>query len=475
MTSTPDDTTPTKDPIGIALVAILGAFLANLDGTAMNVALPVLRTHFGGGGSVAYSTIAWIVLGYTLAQAAIVPLTDWIRRWLGARRAFAILTALFTVTSLACGVAPSLGMLIFFRVLQGLGGGCLMPLGVSVLAAASPPGRLGRMMSIMGVPMLLAPVLGPIIGGWLVQYATWRWIFFINIPFGLIAVVLALKLLPDNGTRAEKGVDFLGVGLMSPGLALLLWAITGIGSNLPATQIIPLFIVGAALVVAFVRHALKAANPLLDLRVFADRSFLGPLVVMMTFQVGIFATLFLVPARMQQIGEVSSFHIGLIMAPSSLASMVTMPIASSRVDRVPVGRIVPWGMAGIAVGVVGMALMGDLPWWVMCFLLIIMGLGMGATMMPTSTASIQGLPPHAMGNATTVYTIVGQVMSASGVAMTSTVLARGLANAGGDHDGVLAAYGWSFAAAAVVLVIGFGLSFLLPRDRVPRPTEQVGR
>ncbi|PHP53549.1 MFS transporter [Actinomyces ruminis] len=185
-TSIPTPARKAPGPYRVAAVVMIGSFMSVLDGTIINVAIPALQRHFAApdGTLPAYSAVSWTVTGYALAVAAIIPLTDWGLKRIGARWMYIGSITLFTIASVLCALSPSLGFLIFMRVVQGLCGGCIMPVGTTLVARAAGPNNLGRMMSLMGVPMLIAPVMGPILGGWLVEVASWHWVFLINLPSG---------------------------------------------------------------------------------------------------------------------------------------------------------------------------------------------------------------------------------------------------------------------------------------------------
>src|SRR5215216_5086919 len=204
--------------LAIASVVVLGAIMSILDTTVVNVAINTLARDF----DTELSTIQWIVTGYTLALATVIPLTGWAADRFGTKRLYMISIGLFVAGSALSGAAWSAESLIGFRVLQGLGGGMLMPAGMTILTRAAGPQRVGRVMAIIGVPMLLGPILGPILGGWLVDDVSWRWIFFINLPIGIVALILSLRTLPRDRPAPHERFDVLGLVLLSPGLALVI-------------------------------------------------------------------------------------------------------------------------------------------------------------------------------------------------------------------------------------------------------------
>ena len=212
----------------VAGVVVLGAIMSILDITVVNVALPTFQKVFkdSGGDPIAYSHVAWTVTGYTLALATVIPLSGWAADRYGTKRLYMTAIALFTLGSALCAAADDINVLIAFRVVQGLGGGMLMPIGMTIMTRAAGPARMGRLMAILGVPMLLGPILGPIIGGWLIDNASWHWIFLINVPLGALALVYSYVVLPKDAPEPSESFDFLGMALMSPGLAIFLYGVS---------------------------------------------------------------------------------------------------------------------------------------------------------------------------------------------------------------------------------------------------------
>jgi EmrB/QacA subfamily drug resistance transporter len=225
-TEQPDETHIDRALLAVASVVVLGTIMSILDTTVVNVAIRTLAVTF----KTTLPTIQWVATGYTLALAAMIPLSGWIADRFGTKRLYMISIALFICGSALSGLAWSAGSIIFFRVLQGLGGGMIMPAGMTILTRAAGPQRIGRVMSIIGVPMLLGPILGPILGGWLVADVSWRWIFFINLPIGIVALALAARILPRDVAAHDQKLDLAGFLLLSPGLAL---AIYGLAETTP--------------------------------------------------------------------------------------------------------------------------------------------------------------------------------------------------------------------------------------------------
>ncbi|HEY2271262.1 MAG TPA: DHA2 family efflux MFS transporter permease subunit [Jatrophihabitantaceae bacterium] len=405
----------------IASVVVLGAIMAILDITVVSVALPTFQNVF----STSYAVVAWTMTGYTLALATVIPLTGWAADRFGTKRLYMLALVLFVAGSVLCSLATSIGMLITFRVLQGLGGGMLMPLGMTIMTHAAGPQRVGRVMAILGVPMLLGPIGGPILGGWLIQAASWRWIFLINVPIGVVAFLAALLLLPSDDPSPSESFDFVGALLLSPGLALTLFGVSSIpaeGTVVAARVLIPAAI-GLVLVVAFVVHALGARHPLVDLKLLKNRQMTISVVTMGLFAIAFFGAALLFPSYFLQVRGKSTLSTGLLMIPQGLGAMLTMPIAGRLTDKIGPGKIVLTGIGLIIPGmIVFTQVSSGTPYLLLLAALFVMGMGMGSTMMPIMTSALQTLTHQSVARGSTLMNIVQQIASSVGTATMSVVL-----------------------------------------------------
>jgi EmrB/QacA subfamily drug resistance transporter len=252
----------------VAGVVVLGVIMSVLDTTIVNVALDTLSRDLHS----SLSTIQWVSTGYLLSLAMVIPLAGWLSERFGSKRVWMVSVAVFAAGSALCGIAWSAESLIAFRVLQGFGGGLIMPVGMSVLAQTAGPRHVGRVMSVIGVPMLLGPVLGPVLGGLIVTNASWQWIFYVNVPIAVVSLILAARLLTADEGRAEVGrLDWLGVALLCPGLAAVVFGLaeTQTSGGLSAAIVWAAIAAGFVLIVLFVRHALRARQPLIDMHLSA--------------------------------------------------------------------------------------------------------------------------------------------------------------------------------------------------------------
>ncbi|MFI5428965.1 DHA2 family efflux MFS transporter permease subunit [Aeromicrobium sp. UC242_57] len=411
----------------VAGVVVLGAIMSILDITVVSVALPTFQEAFGS----TYATVAWTMTAYTLALATVIPLTGWAADRFGTKRLYLTALFLFTVGSVLCAVADSIEMLIAFRVVQGLGGGMLMPLGMTILTRAAGPDRIGRLMAIMGIPMLMGPIMGPILGGWLIDIASWHWIFLINLPIGIIALLYSQRVLPTDVPSKSEKFDFMGMLLLSPGLALFLFGVSSIaeggeGASI-STRVVVSSTAGLLLIIAFVFHALRKDEPLIDLRLFRNRNLTIATVSMFVFMIAFMGAGLLFPSYFLQVRGETTLMAGLLIAPQGIGAMITMPIAGVLADKVPIGRTVPFALALMAVGFFGFTQVeADTSYWILCGSLFVMGLGMGGTMMPIMTSALKTLTNHEVARGSTMVNIVQQVAGSIGTAVLSVILTNQL-------------------------------------------------
>jgi MFS transporter, DHA2 family, multidrug resistance protein len=408
----------------IAGVCVLAAVMAILDTTVVSVAQRTFIREFGSTQAV----VAWTLTGYTLALATVIPLTGWAADRFGTKRLFMGSVLFFTLGSLLCAMAPNITLLIAFRVVQGLGGGMLMPLTFTILAREAGPKRLGRLMAVLGIPMLLGPISGPILGGWLIDAFSWPWIFLINLPIGAIAFTLAAIVFPRDRATPSESFDFIGVLLLSPGLASFLYGVSSIpgrGTVVDPHVYIPASI-GLVLIVSFVFHALyRADHPLIDLRLFKNRTVALANTSMFLFAMSFFGAGLLFPSYFQQLLAQTPLQSGLHMIPQGLGAMLTMPIAGQFMDKRGPGKII---LVGVTLILTGMSTFAYgvyrqdhyLP--ILLVGLAVMGMGMGCTMMPLSGSAVRALNPQQVARGSTLVNVNQQIAGSVGTALMSVIL-----------------------------------------------------
>ncbi len=422
--------------LAIASVVVLGTIMSILDTTVVNVAINTLSLDF----HTTLPTIQWVATGYTLALATVIPLSGWIADRFGTKRLYMISIALFLGGSALSGLAWSAGSIIAFRVLQGLGGGMIMPAGMTILTRAAGPQRIGRVMSIIGVPMLLGPIIGPILGGWLVTDVSWRWIFFINVPIGIGALIAAARILPRDVPQQSERLDLVDLVLLSPGLALMIYGLaeTNAAGGFGSARVLVPLLGGAVLVAAFVRHALRATDPLIDLRLFADRTFSTSSITLVLMVISVFGSFLLVPLYFQEVRGETALQAGLLTVPQGFGAMLAMPLAGQFADRTGSGRIVPFGLLAIILPVLGLTqITAHTSYWMTSFELFVFGAGMGFTMMPTFSGAMQSIRHEAVARASTALNILQQTGASIGTAVLTVLLASALTSRLGSVHGSL--------------------------------------
>src|SRR5215469_6221328 len=406
-------------------VVVLGSIMSILDTTIVAVALATLGRDF----HVSVTTIQWVATGYLLALALVTPISGWAVDRFGAKRIWMTSTALFVIGSSLCGLAWSANSLIFFRILQGVGGGMLLPVGQTLLARAAGPQRMGRVMSIIGVPMVMGPIMGPVIGGLIVSNYSWRWIFYINVPIGIIALVLAARWLPrfDTDERLPSAFDTVGFCLLSPGLALLLYALSEVGTtgSYTSTSVLVSFILGLLLMAGFILRAINAKHPLLDLHPFKNRNFAISNICIFVIGATLFGSMFLLPIYYQVARGQEAWTAGLLMAPQGIGAACIMRWAGAVTDRVGPRRVVPFGILLMAAATLPFCFVTtstNEAW--LAVALFARGIGLGLTMMPVTAAAYFDLSHAEIPKASTVMNIVRLIGGSVATALFAVVLER---------------------------------------------------
>jgi len=438
----------------VASVVILGSIMSILDTTIVNVALETL-------GRELHSTLAdiqWVITGYMLALAAVIPVTGWAARRFGARRLYLLSLVLFTAGSVLCGFAGSTTQLILFRVVQGIGGGMLLPVGQMMMAAAAGPKRMGRVMGVVAVPAMLAPILGPTIGGLIVDNASWRWIFFVNLPVGALAFAAGLKILPHSERQEAGRLDVRGLALMASGLPLLTYGLAEIGAtgSFTATRAVLPLLAGLALIGVFVWHALRVKRPLLDLHLYRRATFASASIAMFCLGAALFGGMILMPLYWQQIRGESVVATGLLTAPMGIGMALVMPLVGRLTDRVGGGPLALFGVVVTTVATIAFGFIGahtSISW--LSAAMFVRGMGVGFAFMPAMAAAFASLEARELPDATPQLNVLQRIGGSIGTAVLAVVLERALAGTT-SLDAAAGAYGtafwWSLGITALAII-----------------------
>ena len=407
----------------IGTVTVLGTVMSVLDTTIVNVALePLARALHAD-----LSAISWIVTAYLLAIAAISPIAGWASRRVGTFRLYLLSLVLFTLGSLACGLAWDTTSLVVARVLQGAGGALLMPVGQAIVVTAAGRANLGRVMGTLGVPTVLAPVIGPTLGGWLLETFSWRAIFLINIPVGVLAFVLGTRLLPRDDGAPTYRLDWGGLVLGSAGTSLVTYGLSEVAADptVLRLQVLGPVTVGLLLIAVFVRHALGREHPLLDLRLFRHRTYalasVGGLINGATSLGG----LILLPLYLQGVRHESATTTGLLVAPTALGVVLLMRPAGRLTDRFGGGRIASIGTVVVALSTLPLAWIdAGSSYWFISTAMFCRGLGTALCGMPLMAAALRTIPALKSGDATAQLFVLQRVGASLGTALFVVVLER---------------------------------------------------
>ncbi|SHF83530.1 drug resistance transporter, EmrB/QacA subfamily [Streptoalloteichus hindustanus] len=444
------------DVLELGVAVVVGSIAALLDMTMVTVALAELARGF----DASVTSVQWVSAAYLLAVAVVIPVTGRLVERFGARRTWSFALVAFLVGSVLCGLAWSIGSLIAFRAVQGLGGGMMAPLSMMIMARAVPPEQRGRVMAVVAVPGQLAPIVGPLLGGLAVDSVGWRWIFFVNVPVCLVALLLARRV-PDGpvSERGARWLDLTGLLLLCPALALVVYGLSATRGRLP------LLVVGAVLLVAFAAHALRAraVAPLLDLRLFAHRPFAAASALNFLSRFSIFGVLFLMPLYFQQARGHSALVAGLLLAPQSLGTMLALPQVGRLADRFGARLVVLVGAAITAVAALAYTRVGaDTSDLVLGLSLLLSGVGVAAVTVPVSAAAYEGLPPTSIPGATSAVITVQTVGASVGAAVLASILHGRMA----QHPGNPAdAFADTFVWVLVLTLLTVVPTLLLPLRR----------
>jgi DHA2 family multidrug resistance protein len=457
-------------------VILVGTFMVILDTSIVNVALPQIGADFD---SVA--AVDWIVTSYLLAVGVSIMATGWLADHFGKKRVFVYSLTAFTAGSALCAVSLGLPMLVASRVVQGLGGGALMPVGMAMIYELFEPEVRGMALGIWGVAAMAAPAVGPVLGGFLVTVVDWRVLFLVNVPIGVVGVPAAMRLLQDRGDRNDRPLDAIGLGLASAGLVLVLLALSEAPTwGWASSAFIATITVGSLLLVAWVVRSLRGPHPIIELRMFAIPAFSLTMVIVWLITVAQFARLVFIPLEFETLRGSSALSVGLMLTPSALGVAFTMPVGGRMADHVGARIPVTIGLAITAVSFWPLAnLNADTPMSVVAMWLFIGGLGVGLSIMPNTVIAMNSVHGRYTAQASAVRSLNRQVAGALGTAALASVLVSHIgpigSHAGRPSAEAVGGYNAVFAVAFLCTLLAFVFAFALPGQRIARELQEARR
>jgi EmrB/QacA subfamily drug resistance transporter len=417
------------------LVLLAGMFMSVLDTSIVNVAIPEMQSIFG----VTADDIEWIATSYTLVLGVVVPASSWLANRVGMTRLYNLSLLAFAAGSALCGIAWDLESMIVFRVLQAIPGGILPVVTLSMIYQIVPKERIGSAMGIYGLGVVVAPAVGPTLGGYLVEYVDWRLIFFINVPIGVLGAIAAFFLLPAFPGRPAGRFDVIGFVTIACGLTALLLALSeGQSWGWTSYEVVILVIIGVLCLALFVVIELAVENPLLDVRVFLVWPYTNSLLLIALLSVGLFSVLFYIPVYLQTARGLGAFEAGLVLMPQALVMAVLMPIAGQLYDRIGAR----WPAAiGLSIVTLASYLMQDLTVVTsegeIIALLCLRAFGMGLSMMPIMTGGISAVSPEIVGSASAFNNVAQRVSAALGLAALTAFMTIQQAQLNADRGGLV--------------------------------------
>ncbi|MGP3937252.1 DHA2 family efflux MFS transporter permease subunit [Nonomuraea sp. KM88] len=448
------------------MILMIGGLASLLNTTIVGVALEDARIAL----AADTEQIQWVVTAHLLTLAVVVPAMPWALSRVGPRTLWRSSLLIFAVASLLCGTAWSTPSLIVFRILQGIGGGLILPVSQTILATMAGPRRLGRVMALVAVPGQLAPLLGPVLGGILIDGPGWRWVFWVSVPLSIAALVLSWHGLPDTVPADPRPFDLRGLLLLCPGLAVLLYG----GTRLTAsTDVLGAgsIALGIVLLLGYTHRALRRRHPLVDLRLFGDRAFALSCGLMMLAGASIFGPMVLLPLFYQQVRGATGVETGLLLAPLALGTMAALPLAGRLTDRFGPRVLLIAGTVVAAAGTVPYVAVPGASDPALSVALFLRGVGLGLATVPIAAAAYMRLSPEAVPEATTLLSVIQRIGGSFGTAFLLAIVARHLATGGSAPQ----AYAIAFGATLILSLLALAPAALLPRrDPVSPDSDTTG-
>jgi len=413
------------NPWLVAVAVMFGTFMVVLDTTVVNVSLP----YIAGSLSATIEESTWALTAYLAANAIILPLTGWLSQLLGRKRLLMVAVIGFTLSSILCGMSVSLGMLVVCRVIQGMTGGVMQPLSQAVMLEAFPPHERGKAMGFWGLGIVVAPILGPVLGGWLTDHWSWRWVFYINVPVGIAAIVMQELFIfdPPYLKRHRTAVDWWGIVYLAIGIGALQISLDKGQQNdwLESPWITELLVAAAVGIAALIWQELTTRDPVLELRVFRERTYATGVFLMTLLGFVLFGSLVLLPVMLQTLLGYPPLRAGITLAPRGMGSFIAMPIVGALTGRMDPRKLLIGGLVLTAITMFWFAHLNlDAGYWDLFWPQFLQGAALGLLFVPLTTISMDHIRNEEMGNATSLFNLTRNVGGSIGIAVVQTVLAR---------------------------------------------------
>jgi MFS transporter, DHA2 family, multidrug resistance protein len=461
---------PPASPWIVAISVMFGTFMVVLDTTIVNVSLP----HIAGTLSASIEESTWALTSYLAANAIILPITGWLANFFGRRRLLLLSVAGFTLASLLCGLATSLPILVMWRIIQGMTGGVMQPLSQAIMLEAFEPRDRGKAMAFFGLGVVVAPVLGPVLGGWLTDNYSWRWVFYVNLPVGIAAywMLRAHVFDPPYIKRGTAGIDYWGIGLLAVGIAALQIGLDQGQQKdwFSSDLILTLLALAAVGLGGFVWHAFTTADPVVDLRLFKEPTYATGVVLITAMGFGLYGSLVLMPVLLQTLLGYPSLQAGFAMAPRGLGSLVAMPVVGMLMNRIDPRKMLGLGFLLNAVTLYWMGWLNlQAGFWDIFWPQFVQGIGMGLLFVPLTTVAMDRITPKDMGHATSLFNLLRNIGGAAGIAVIQTVLARDRQ----EHVNVLGTHVSSYSASTQLMFQNLRAAFVARGADLSTATERA--
>ena len=473
---TPDRATDKIDPqvVKRAMILVIGVLAVIFDTTIVSVALHTLSVQLHS----SVSTIQWVTTGYLLALGIAVPLSTWGLRRFGGKRLWMFALAVFLVGSIGSSLAWNIDSLITWRVVQGVGGGIMLPVLTTLIMQAAGGKALGRTVTIIALPALLGPILGPLVGGAILTHLSWRFMFWVNVPFCVVGLYLAARYMPadtPDPAKPRPRLDLIGLALLAPGVAAIILGLSNAGSAAGFAHldvIVPL-VIGAVLVAGFTGYALRRPGSLVDVRLLGRRPVASASAVLFFSGFSLYGAMLLLPLYYQEVRGYTALTAGIMLVPQGVGTLLSRNLAGRLTDKIGARVIAIAGFAIVAAATIPFAFVtGGTNVWLLAFALVIRGLGLGAVTIPVTAVAFLGLDKQQIPHSSVVTRTVQQIGGSFGTAVLAVILSSAItAHHGSLATGFHIAFWWATGFSAVAMLLAFWLpGSLRPRRQVPAST-----